>query len=181
MDYSDYTDEPAAPASLDKLRELAEAQAEQEQEVKRLEAELKDAKHSLQDIAERQIPEAMDSVGVEKFETADGLKIELQDKLRASIPNANKAAAYQWLDDHGHGNLIKRQLVVEFGRRDPEGAQALLEELKQRDLDGEVGAKNEVHPQTLAAFLRQALEQGEDVPLELFGAYHQRSAKVKTG
>ena len=35
-----------------------------------------------------------------------------------------------------------------------------------------------VHPQTLAAFAREKLKAGEEVPLDLLGLYAGRQAKV---
>ena len=36
-----------------------------------------------------------------------------------------------------------------------------------------------VNPQTLQAFVRQSLEAGEKIPMDLLGVYRQRQAKVK--
>jgi hypothetical protein len=43
-----------------------------------------------------------------------------------------------------------------------------------------VKQEQNVHWQTLDAFVRQQLENGDELPLELFGVFRQRFAKVKS-
>ena len=167
--------QPTASGDLIQLQDLAEQQSRAEAKVARIEAELASAREELKDIAERQLPELMDQVGLETFKTRSGLVIHVQETIRASIPRANAARAFAWLKANGHEAMIKRTVSVEFGKGEDERAEALRAALAR---EYEVEDKASVHPSTLAAFVREKLRDGEEVPLELFGVHRQRVSKI---
>jgi hypothetical protein len=82
----------------------------------------------------------------------------------------------QWLDDHGHGGIIKRNITVGFNRDQEGDASVLQDELSDRFEN--VKADRKVEPSTLRAFIADQLEAGAAVPLDLFGAWEQRVARV---
>ena len=40
--------------------------------------------------------------------------------------------------------------------------------------------KQAIHPQTLLAWVKERLKEGDNLPVETFGIFRQRTAKVKT-
>lgn len=176
-DYAAFVDKPESSGDLSQLHELAEQQAQAEAEVARIEAELNGAKERLKQIAEVALPAAMDELGLTEFKTTSGLIIVIAETIRASIPKARQAEAFDWLRARGHANLIKRQLSISFGKGEDELADKALDLLIAQHYDPEV--KTEVHTQTLGALVREKLEAGEDLPLELFGVFRQRSSKIE--
>lgn len=179
MEYEDYiTPAPEAAVSLAELQKLAELQAEAEAKVKRIEAELSAAQKVLSDLAERQVPELMDSIGIEEFTTRTGLKISIKEVIRASIPKANEVRAFAWLRANGSGALIKRNIVASFGMGEDDQADHLLDIMQEEHIEG-VSDKQSVHPSTLSSFVTKRLEAGEELPIELFGVHRQRFAQVK--
>ena len=173
-DYLAYV-QPTSGGDLSRLQELAEEQARAEAEVARIEAELTRAREALTDIAERQLPELMDEFGLETFKTRSGLNIKIKEIIRASIPKARAASAFAWLKEHGHAAMIKRVLSVSFGKGEDEQAEELLEQLSS---EYEIDDKASVHPQTLSAWVKEKLERGDEIPLELFGVHRQRVSKI---
>ncbi len=163
---------------LKRLSELAIELNKAELEVAKIEEQLKKAKAAVTELAEKDIPELMDSLGVAEFKTTAGFKIKITETIRASIPDANKPAAMAWLDAHGHGGLIKRSIVVAFDREQQEAAQELQAELETKFEN--VKSDLKVEPSTLRAFIGEQLEKGEPIPLQLFGAWQQRIAKIAT-
>jgi len=162
---------------LSQLSQLAEKQAAAAAKVADLEAQLNKAREELRDIAERQVPELMDQIGIGEFKTTTGLKIKIDETLRASIPKDKAPLAFAWLKNNGHGSLIKRVVSVAFGRGEDEKA----DELRQRLADEfEVDDNDSVHHSTLAAFVREKLRNGEEVPLDLFGVHRLRVSKIET-
>lgn len=177
--YEDYVnDGTAAVVDLSQLHELAEKQIAAEAEVARAEAELQKAKDVLKDLCEFKVPELMDSIGLEEFKTRTGVRIKVEEKIRASIPKARTLEAFAWLRENNHAALIKRFVKVEFGKGEDEKADELLKELAKLGFSGEQDAS--VHAQTLAAFVRERLKDGKELPLDLFGVYRQRVSKVET-
>lgn len=175
--YLDYVQAASdSGGELSQLSQLAELQAAAASKVAQLEAQLNSAREELKDIAERQVPELMDQVGVAEFKTASGLKIKIDETIRASIPKAKAPLAFAWLKANGHAGLIKRVVSVAFGKGEDEKAEALHHRLQG---DFEVDDVANVHPSTLAAFVREKLREGEELPLDLFGVHRQRIAKIE--
>lgn len=163
---------------LSRLSALADMQAQQEAEVLRIEAELQKAKEKLTDLAERQIPELMDKVGMDEFKTKSGLVVKIDEKIRASIPKLKKPYAFAWLREHGNDSIIKRSLSVAFGRGEDDLANELCSRLSQEGFS--IKDDESVHASTLTSFVKEKLQAGEDIPIDLFGVYRQRVSKIKT-
>lgn len=166
-----------ADGELSRLATLAEEQAKAEAEVARLEAELAAAREVARDFAERQVPELMDSIGIAEFKTSTGLKIEVVETIRAGISGVNAPRAFAWLRENGNAALIKRTLSVAFGKGQDADAESLAKELEAKGLDAD--DKTSVHPSTLAAFVREKLRDGQEIPLDLLGVHRQRVSKIK--
>ena len=180
-DYSSYKDE-AAPAPggnlMTALVSLADQQEAAQAEVERLTALLDEARKNLQRITEHEIPNLME--GLEgKISLPDGRAITIMEKIRSSATGDKKIAAIRWLDDHGHGAIVKRQFVIEFGRDQEDWAKEFEQTLAKSKIPLNVKKDRSIHHATLEAFIRQALEDGEDIPLDTFGVFRQRFAKVK--
>lgn len=179
-DYAQYVspDDSAPVVDLSQLQDLAEKQALAEAQVAGLEAQLNKAREELKDLAERQVPELMDQIGIEEFRTRTGLKIKIDEVIRASIPKARTGEAHAWLKANNHEALIKRTVAVPFGKGEDEKAQELERYLAKQGYPTENEAK--VHPQTLAAWVREKLKTGAEIPLDLFGVFRQRVSKIQT-
>jgi hypothetical protein len=155
------------------VREWKDAQGD----VTSAEEALKAAQQREKLLREGTLPELMKEAGQELLRTADGDTIELTETLRASIPVANRGEAFRWLEEHGQAAIIKRALDLKFGKDETEKADKALGLLLEA---GFTPTDNQtVHPQTLAAAIREMSEAGEDVPMELLGAYVQSGVKLK--
>lgn len=173
--YLDFVKPSADGGELSQLSLLAEEQAAATAEVARLEALLETARANLRGYAEQKVPELMDQIGLSEFATASGLRIKIQETIRASIPKAAAFRAFAWLRENGHAAMIKRTLSVALGKGEEERAEKLHAML---DAEFEVSDVENVHPSTLAAFVREKLQEGEEVPIDLFGVYRQRVSKL---
>jgi len=173
-DYTSFT--KTDDSALAELSGLAAQQVEAEVVLAVAEANVATAKRALREIQEVKIPELMDSVGMEEFTTTSGLRIRVRENIRASISQANAADAFAWLRENGHEALIKRQVTVMFGKGEDAEAAETIKALEERKLP--VDDKSSVHASTLAKFVREKLEAGEDVPMELLGVHRQRVSAV---
>ena len=144
-----------------------------------LEEQVKEAKEALRDVKERRLPDLMDELGSVVFETPDGVVIKIAEAIRGSIPAANAEQAFAWLEEHGHGALVKRTITVEFGKGEEQWADRFERDCARRKKPLNLARRRGVHPQTLQAFVRGQLEEGVDVPMDTFGVFRQRFAKVK--
>jgi hypothetical protein len=176
----DYSDDLADAPSTNELAELSSLANDlylAELEVATKKRELEEAQAKADDISQQQIPDLMETLGIEEFTTTSGVKISIRAILRAAPPAARRAEAYRYLEEKGFGDLIKRNIVVGFGRGEEEAAANLV-----ADLDGKgLRTKDEVkvEPQTLKKWVKGQLAAGVHVPPDLFGVREFRQAKIK--
>lgn len=147
-------------------------------DVKEAEEVLKLAQSRVRTLEEFTLPEMMNEAGQKKLTTKDNYDVELDEVLRASIPAGNQSEAFIWLIEHDQEAIIKREVKLQFGKGENERAEALLKLLVSNKYSPS-SDKRSVHPQTLAATLRELLEEGVDVPLPLLGAHVQPIVKIK--
>lgn len=165
------------PDNLGRVGALAAALVAKERVVAEIEAQLSRETAELRRLRERDVPEAMDEVGLTKVTTADGSVVDVRRVVAASIPKERLQEALTWLRDNDHGDLIKRKVAVAFGRGADEEAERLVADLRNRGLHAEDNVT--VHAQTLSAFCRECLEVGVLLPTDLLGVYVGRRAYVK--
>ena len=162
---------------LAQLAVLAAEQTAQERLVTSLEEQLKEAKAALKTTRTERIPEFMDEVGIQEFTTSDGVKVQVKPFYQASIPRERKDEAFRWLTEHGYEDLIKVSVNFQFGKAQYEEAVNLCKQLDE--LGYAATPVLNVHPMTLKGWVRSMAEDGEEFPLDLFGAFIGRKAEIK--
>lgn len=132
-------------------------------------------------LLEQRIPAKLAELGVKSLKLEDGSSVEVKDVIRASIPKDpdKEAAAFNWLRDNGHEDLIKNTLTASFGKGEHELAERAATALMAATNGQGVERKMTVHAQTLGAFVREQLEKGKPVPLDTLGAFISTVAKIK--
>lgn len=180
-DYSEWqSDEPrGSEGDLSHLSHLAHKLHQAAARVAQLEDELEAAKADARLLAEVQIPELMEKVGVQDFTTSTGLRLGIDESIHGSIPKASAARAFKWLEDNGHERLIKQTFQIDFGKDEEAWARKFERDLAQRKKKLNVARKKGVHPSTLKSFVREQLESGVNIPLDIFGVHRRRTATVR--
>jgi hypothetical protein len=89
---------------------------------------------------------------------------------------AKRAAAIRWLEENGAVNLIKTDLVVSFDKSQHNVALDTQQMLIERGLPASITSG--VHPMSLQAFVKEALKNGDEIPLELLGLDAGRVVKI---
>jgi hypothetical protein len=153
---------------LTQITNLARQQIATEFEIEQHEAKLVELKEKLKQLQEVDLPLAMAEADVSNVVLADGRKLTIKNEVYASIPKDKTRDAFRWLNDHGFGDIIKGDVKITFGRGQEEMARGLFDELDHRGLHPLLNQT--VHPSTLKAFVKEQLEKGTNIPLELFGA-----------
>ena len=153
---------------LQEISALASAMVETEKEIEQQETVLSQLKERLRSIKEESLPMGMQELGLESFKLSTGETLSVKQEVYASIPVAQKTTAFKWLEDHGFGGLIKTEVATSFGKGDMELAKRAVQLLSDNGF--EASLSQNVHAQTLKAWLKECLEKGVDVPLETFGA-----------
>ena len=149
-----------------------------EKEIEDSEETLKGLKDKYRKITEEAIPEALAEMGMSSFRMEDGSSIDVKPFYSASITEARRAEAFQWLRDHGFDDIIKNTVSVRFGRGEDELCNRLLSTLGQQGFPAEQAEK--VEASTLKAWVKERVVRGEEFPMELFGAYIGKKAVIKS-
>lgn len=177
FDYGEYVgSDSQGQSELLELSRLADRQAAAESEVKRLMAQLSLAQDNLNDISTRLIPEAMERLGMTEFKTVTGIRIIVKENIVASITNEKKPEAFKWFREAGYGAMLKRVVSLEFGKGEDDQAEKAYEKLSEEYQL--VDDKTTIHPSTLRAFVRDCLENGVEIPIELLGVHRYRVAVI---
>lgn len=168
---------PVTDKDLLRIATLAKIQLDQEDRVKQLDDDLKLAKKTLNRTSMELLPLAMEEVGLTGFELDSGEKVTTEAGVTASISAKNKESAFAWLRENDHDTIIKNNVVVNFGKGEDTMATSFL---AQCEADGHVvDHKETVHSQTLKAFVKEQLADGEAIPAELFGIHEYTKIKIK--
>ncbi len=187
IELPDYgTDADPLPSQVDSaFAELALLVSDEERanaEVVRCEQALSAAKQRYDHIVTRSIPELLATMHMLKCTMADGTHVEVEHKIRASLPSRDKepgerAAGIQWLIDNGHGGCVKNKIGIELDRGEDSRADALVVQLTADGFD--VNADKDVHANTLGALVRELLSEGKHVPRDVIKVFDQTTAKIK--
>ena len=161
---------------LSTLTGFAEAIIKQDAFVKELDEKLKEEKKKLLKMTDEDLPALMTEANSMEFTLLDGSKVTIKPQYGASIKVDNRPAAYEWLREHGHDDIIKNTVSCQFGR----GEDDLASSFKAfAEKEGYVPNQTEkIEPMSLRAFVKERVENGEEFPMELFGAYVGQRAVI---
>lgn len=163
--------------SLSQVSQLVRKQIALEKRVEDLEEELKLAKENLRQVAEQDLPMALHEIGMKEVKMDDGSVVSVSNFYNVSIPKDKTDQAFDWLRTNGHGDLVKNVVSATFGRAEDNVAKDLIGKLSDEGYN--VSQKQWVEPMTLKAFAKEQVEQGSDIPTDLFGLYIGEKAKVR--
>lgn len=156
---------------------LGEEQVKLTKELADLENQLNAKKAELYQITEVALPESMLQIGMTSFTLDDGSKITIKTFYRGSIPKGREVDAFAWLDDHGHADLIKNEVKSSFGKGENDDAQFLMNILDKNNLNYE--NRRHVHPSSLKGFVKEQVEKGKELPLDLLGVHIGKRSEIR--
>ena len=163
-------------SGLKSIAELARAVRTKSEEVQRLEAQFKEAKKQLLKLTDEDLPAMLLELGLSAFELDDGSKVTVRPTYGAHIKAENKETAFNWLRANGFEDIIKNTVSCQFGRGEDQEAVAFMEQAQQLGYSAE--QKTDVHASTLKAWVKERVENGEEFPMELFGAFVGQRANI---
>ena len=156
-----------------KIKEMQAIQKDIEQN----EEYLKQRKRDLDRISGEVITTMLTEMGLTYLKLADGSSVEVKTNYSATITQANKEAAFNWLRENGLGDIIKNELIVSFGRNEDNKAASYAELAKGPGY--QPTQKLKVEPMTLKALVRERIEAGKPMPTEIFGVFIGNKTTIK--
>ena len=141
------------------------------------EQKLKDLKKKRDHISGEVIPTMMSEMGLAELKLHDGSHLKVSTSYRATITEANKESAFNWLRENGLGDIIKNEILVSFGRNEDNKAADYAELAKSNGF--QPTQKMKVEPMTLKALVRERIEAGKEMPTEIFGVFSENKTTIK--
>ena len=138
---------------------------------------IKDLKKEYQRISGEVIPTMMSEMGLAELKLSDGSHLKVSTTYRATITEANKETAFNWLRNNGLGDIIKNEILVSFGRNEDNKAATYAELAKGQGF--QPTQKMKVEPMTLKALVRERIEAGKEMPTEIFGVFSENKTTIK--
>ena len=157
----------------DKIKEL---QAHQQQLAVQEDA-IKQKKKDIEHLSGEVIPTMLSEMGLSFLKLQDGSSVEVKTNYSATITQANKEAAFNWLRQNGLGDIIKNEISVSFGRNEDNKAADYAALAQERGY--QPTQKLKVEPMTLKALVRERIEAGKEMPTELFNVFVGNKTTIK--
>ena len=107
---------------------------------------------------------------------ADGSAVEVKPYYAANISIKNREAAYNWLRENGLGDIIKNDVTVSFGRNEDNKAAEYANLAKSQGY--QPTQKMKVEPMTLKALVQERIENGKDIPMDIFNVFVGNRTKI---
>ena len=174
------SDQQDAMSKTENIQSLADQVQRLEGVIRRIELSennLKDLKKEHQRISGEVIPTMMSEMGLSELKLQDGSHLKVSTSYRATITEANKEEAFNWLRNNGLGDIIKNEISVSFGRNEDNKAASYAELAKGQGF--QPTQKMKVEPMTLKALVRERIEAGKEMPTEIFGVFSENKTTIK--
>ena len=138
---------------------------------------MKNTKKEIERLSGDIIPTMMSEMGLAELKLQDGSHLKVSTSYRATITEANKETAFNWLRNNGLGDIIKNEISVSFGRNEDNKAANYAELAKGHGF--QPTQKMKVEPMTLKALVRERIEAGKEMPTEIFNIFIGNKTTIK--
>jgi len=124
------------------------------------------------------IPAKMQETGLDKV-VVGGNTVSLQTFVSGTMPKdpLQRDIAVSHLREIGASDFIKNEVSVSFPVSEDNRARAMQADLEEKGF--ETAAKTWVEPMTLKKLIRERVEAGQEIDLEIFNAHIGTIAKIK--
>ena len=138
---------------------------------------MKKTKKEMDRLSGEVIPTMMSEMGLSELKLQDGSHLKVATSYKASITEANKESAFNWLRDNGLGDIIKNEILVSFGRNEDNKAADYANLAEGQGF--QPTQKMKVEPMTLKALVRERIEAGKEMPTEIFSVFTENKTTIK--
>lgn len=171
---------PSLPsdASMSELSVLVKELVDVRDRIERGEALLATLKKEELRLSNEAVPSKMDEIGFTEVKLPSGQKVSYKPFYSGRIRPEREPEAFGWLEENGHGGVIKGEVVIPYRRPQREEIDELIEYVAK--LGWEPNVKLGVHHSTLRALFREVIEDdGETFPPDLFDLFIGRKTNIK--
>jgi len=178
LDILDEEDKTSAVPTDRETREIAGWVSKVQQldeEMRQADSRLKSAKAERWHVVTVDLPLAFQQFNITRMDVA-GLTLTLRPIVNPNVKKEDALTMHEWLIANGHGDLIKRVVQIPFGRGD-ESFDDVTSYLDSQGINYET--KEGVAHNTLQAWARQMVEDGVELPDEVFHIWKGQECLLK--
>ena len=151
-----------------------------EDDIKDLEEQLEGKKAKAKVISYENIPNILAEKGLSEIKLADGSQVTVKRIVNAYLPKEDKIEerkkALEWLRKNDLGDIIKNDITVSFGRNEDNKAAQYANLAKGQGF--QPTQKLKVEPMTLKALVRERIEAGKTMPMDIFNVFVGNRTKI---
>ena len=159
---------------LGRLTVLARQQLAIENEIEELQMKLEGRQKALKQVSETEIPTLMQEIAQRSVQLLDGRWLKITPFYGGKITDLS---AYDWLEDHGKGEIVKVNMTVSCRLSDAETINKVMTTLHEAGISWD--ENQGVHPSTLKAFIKDQISSGEPIDRELFNVFTGWRSSIK--
>jgi NAD-dependent DNA ligase len=163
--------------ALKKIADLAKRQLQLEEEIVRVTEHLSSLQHDLDELRDKTLSDLVLGLGISEIRLSTGGKLKVERLIFTSIKGERKDEAIAWLEGNDFAGLVKSSLVIDGGKDSKEQLEPVMTAAIEAGLLPRY--KQDVHPQTLKAFVTEQLDKGTYFPQDLFSIHLINRVKIK--
>ena len=170
------------PVDLTTVKEKAKELRDSYLQKQDIEAQLQQVDKRITDIERSELPDLFSQVGVSRIDVEPdgnhpGFVAERKTVYTAKIPDEHRQDAFEWLEQQGHGDLVKSVINIIFGMQEHDKRLAVMKLLSDHGI--EFYNNESVHASTLKAFVKREIQAGRIIPQDLLGVFIFDEVKIK--
>lgn len=174
---------PSLPddASISDLNVLVKELCDLRDRIERGEALLSQLKKEEMRLSNEMIPSKMMELGFTEVKLPSGQRVSFKPFYSGKIRPEREPEAFEWLEENGHGGVIKGEVIIPYRRPQRKLVDKLILAIRQYyGNDFEPNIKLGVHHSTLRALFREVIEdEGGTLPPDLFDLFMGNKTTVK--
>lgn len=164
---------------LEQLATLANRMKEKQRAIDDLEKRLENEKYEYENISSKEIPILMSELRMKSFTLDDGTFFNVVPVLKVTAPKNKINEIEDWLNNNGHGGLVKTNIDVSLPRTSDK-LPDITKIIKVLDTMGiEYEVKKGIHYQTLNKWGREMEEEGMVIPEDLFSVFRTNKTIIE--
>lgn len=169
---------------LKSIRKHCQLLAVRQDQKREAEARLKELNKEIWELEMRTIPDLAAEIGVDTVGLPEiGVDIRIRPYYKANIaaewPEEQRERAFEYLEEIGVGDIIKTEVRFQLGRDSLEELSALLRAARQVPGLPDPTVGKQVPWNTLTSTVRELVEKGEALNLDVIGAVVGQRATIK--
>jgi len=173
------TDQAKVLQKTENIRSLADQVERLEKlnkEIEQAEENKKQKKKNHDHLSGEVIPTMMSEMGLSHIKLMDGSSVDVKPNYSANITIANRQAEFNWNRNNRLGDIIKNEISVSFGRNEDNKAADYAVLAQERGF--QPTQKLKVEPMTLKALVRERIEKGVEMPMDIFNVFVGNRTKL---